>query len=210
MKYILCYGDSNTWGCMPESFERYDFDVRWPGVMQQALGKDYHIYENALNGRTTVFEDRIEEGRNGRTGLESVLLQNAPLDVIILMLGINDCKIRFSQQPWDIAWGMDLLVQVIEKERPGPNGSVPKIILVPPVPIGNSWGNSLHWTVFDSDSRRKSRELAPIYQQIAARHHCLFFDPSKYVFAGADGIHLSQQDHFRFGTAMAAFIRDVV
>lgn len=210
MKYILCYGDSNTWGCIPESFGRYDFDVRWPGVMQQLLGADYHVYENALNGRTTVFEDRIEEGRNGRVGLESVLMQNAPLDAIILMLGVNDCKIRFSQQPWDIAWGMDLLVQTIEKEHPGRGGSIPKIVLVSPVPIGNSWGSSLHGTVFDDDSRRKSKELATIYQQIASRHHCFFLDPSEYVSAGSDGIHLSQQDHFRLGKAMAALMKGII
>lgn len=82
MKYILCYGDSNTWGRIPITKGRYDFPVRWPGVMQAELGDGYHVYENAVNGRTTVFEDPIEEGRNGRTNFE-VSLITEPLVVII-------------------------------------------------------------------------------------------------------------------------------
>ena len=38
MKYILCYGDSNTWGCEPITDRRYDFPDRWPGVLQAELG----------------------------------------------------------------------------------------------------------------------------------------------------------------------------
>lgn len=209
MKYILCYGDSNTWGCVPETFERYDFSVRWPGVMQRALGAEYHVYENALNGRTTVFEDPIEEGRNGRTGFEGVLMQNAPLDAMILMLGVNDCKIRFSKQPWDIAWGLDLLLQIIEKERPGRDGRVPEIIVVPPVPIGGNWGSSLHGTVFDDESRKKSVALSALYRRIAERHHCTFFDPAAYAAAGADGIHLAPDDHLRLGRALAGTVKDL-
>ena len=29
MKTILCYGDSNTYGLMPDSPDRYPRDVRW-------------------------------------------------------------------------------------------------------------------------------------------------------------------------------------
>jgi hypothetical protein len=59
--------------------ERYSWGNRWPGVMQGILGEDFHVYENALNGRTTVFEDPIEEGRCGKTGFSSILEANAPL-----------------------------------------------------------------------------------------------------------------------------------
>ena len=113
MKYVLCYGDSNTWGCTPETMARYEFSQRWPGVMQKELGSDFHVYENALNGRTTVFDDPIEEGRCGKSTLETALLMNAPLDLVILMLGTNDTKPRFNVSAWDIGWGMDLLIQYV-------------------------------------------------------------------------------------------------
>lgn len=32
MKYILCYGDSNTWGASPDQLPRFGFETRWPGA----------------------------------------------------------------------------------------------------------------------------------------------------------------------------------
>ena len=34
MKRILCYGDSNTWGYIPENGKRYDNLTRWTKVLQ--------------------------------------------------------------------------------------------------------------------------------------------------------------------------------
>ena len=42
-KHILCYGDSNTWGCTGNWIEttvptkRYDEQTRWPCVLQADL-----------------------------------------------------------------------------------------------------------------------------------------------------------------------------
>ena len=38
MKTILCYGDSNTYGYIPETGMRYPRDVRYPGRLQMLLG----------------------------------------------------------------------------------------------------------------------------------------------------------------------------
>lgn len=59
MKTVLCYGDSNTWGADPAGPIRFALDVRWPGVMRRALGPDYWVIEEGLNGRTTVWDDQI-------------------------------------------------------------------------------------------------------------------------------------------------------
>ena len=115
MKYVLCYGDSNTWGCKPEDHERYEFYERWPGIVQKDLGDEFRIYENGLNGRTTVFEDPIEEGRCGKEGFLYLLESCSPLDAVVIMLGTNDCKLRFGMPAWDIGWGMDLLLQYVGK-----------------------------------------------------------------------------------------------
>ena len=32
IKTVLCYGDSNTWGYMPETDGRFPWEVRWPGI----------------------------------------------------------------------------------------------------------------------------------------------------------------------------------
>src|SRR6266496_2845536 len=56
MRTVLCYGDSNTWGFDPVRQHRYPREVRWPGRLQAALGADWHVVEEGLNGRTTTLD----------------------------------------------------------------------------------------------------------------------------------------------------------
>jgi hypothetical protein len=65
---ILCYGDSNTWGCHPASGARLGRDQRWPGVLRRLL-PECEIIEEGLRGRTTILDDPFEDGRNGLTYL---------------------------------------------------------------------------------------------------------------------------------------------
>ena len=71
MKSILCYGDSNTYGLMPDSPDRYPRDVRWTGILQKKLGEDYYVIEEGLSGRTTLWDDPVEEHKNGKKYLQS-------------------------------------------------------------------------------------------------------------------------------------------
>lgn len=97
MKQILCFGDSNTWGYDGESGERLPFKVRWTGRLQKAYeGKDVRIIEEGLCGRTTVFEDPFRQGRRGTALLPTLLETHHPVDLVVLMLGTNDCKTIFG------------------------------------------------------------------------------------------------------------------
>ena len=91
-KSVLCFGDSNTWGYIPLKGERLSRAERWPGIMQKSLGESYYVIEEALNGRTTVFDEPFRDGRNARTTLLSVLESHAPLALLIIMLGTNDLR----------------------------------------------------------------------------------------------------------------------
>lgn len=45
MKTVLCYGDSNTYGYVPETGLRYPREVRYPGRLQLLLGEEYCVIE---------------------------------------------------------------------------------------------------------------------------------------------------------------------
>ena len=92
MKNVLCYGDSNTYGYIPETGLRYPKNVRWTGVLQNLLGKNFNVIEEGCNGRTTIFDDPIEGWKNGRDYLKPCLNSHKPIDIIIMMLGSNDLK----------------------------------------------------------------------------------------------------------------------
>ena len=87
MKEILCFGDSNTYGLIPGTKNRYGRDTRWTGLIEQQLyGKGCRIIEEGLCGRTTVFEDELREGRKGAAFLPTLLESHAPVDRVVLML----------------------------------------------------------------------------------------------------------------------------
>ena len=37
MQHILVYGDSLTWGIVPNTRKRFPFDERWPGILENKL-----------------------------------------------------------------------------------------------------------------------------------------------------------------------------
>ena len=83
---VVCFGDSNTHGADPSGAGRLPRDVRWPRVMERALGDGYEIIEEGLNGRCTVWDTPTDKGRNGLTYLYPCLISHAPVDLVIIML----------------------------------------------------------------------------------------------------------------------------
>lgn len=119
MKQILCFGDSNTWGYDGESGERLPFTVRWTGRLQKAYeGKDVRIIEEGLCGRTTVFEDPFRQGRRGTALLPTLLETHHPVDLVVLMLGTNDCKTIFGASAEVIGRGIQCLLDQIQTFAP--------------------------------------------------------------------------------------------
>jgi len=94
-KRIMIFGDSNTWGWNPANdlvnpLIRWDDDTRWAGVMQKELGDDYLVIPEGLNGRTSVWDDPIEEYRCGKDQIIPCLDSHAPIDLCIIFVGTND------------------------------------------------------------------------------------------------------------------------
>ena len=138
------------------------------------------------------------------------MMQRMPVDLVILMLGVNDTKNRFLKEAWDIAWGMDLLVQLVKKSGAGPNGQAPKILIAPPVPMNSDWGQSMHGTIFSERSVQVCSQLPACYEQVAKLAGVEFLDTSKYVSAVLDGIHMSPEGHHTLGMAMAQKVKEIL
>lgn len=133
---VLCFGDSNTWGYSPKSRDRFARKTRWPGVLQAALGDGFSVVEEGLGGRTTVWDDPIEGDKNGRRQLPAPLESHKPLDLVVLMLGTNDLKRRFSAPASDIAAGVERLIGIILASSSGGTGKAPRILVIAPPPLG--------------------------------------------------------------------------
>lgn len=207
MKSVLCFGDSNTWGAAtaPRPDGRYAAGERWPGVLRHELGADWTVIEEGLSGRTTVHADPVE-GRwlDGSVYLPPCLRSHAPLDSIVIMLGTNDLKMRFSVPPGDIAAGIGVLLSTVAQAQAGPGGRCPDMLVVCPPPILADHGERPDLAGMFAGGRDKSLRLAPLYAAVAEEHGAAFLDAGTLIASSSyDGIHLDTGAHRTLGRAVA-------
>jgi lysophospholipase L1-like esterase len=209
MKTILCFGDSNTWGWVPTSPVapgRYAKDERWTGVLRQQLGDGYDIVEEGLNGRTTVWDDPVEEIMSGKAYLTPCLTSHMPIDLVILMLGTNDLKQRFSVPASDIADAAGLLVRMIQKSEVGPDGGPPKVLLLAPPPLGEL----TELEEMFAGGAEKSKLLGEHFQRVADLLGCWFFNTGEVIVSSdIDGVHLEADAHLKLGHRLAEIVREI-
>lgn len=210
MQSVLCYGDSNTFGQTTADTpqQRFGPHVRWPGVMRAQLGESWLVIEEGLSGRTTVHDDPVEGAeKNGRTYLKPCLESHRPIDVIILMLGTNDLKIRFNKPVGEIAMGVSALISDIQGIAPGRDGDVPQIILVSPPPILKDLRG---WESVFQGGYEKSLRLAEEYANVADVRGVHFFDAGSVANSSdMDGFHLDVESHKALGHALAQRVTQV-
>lgn len=197
---ILCYGDSNTWGFIPGSGERYSGDVRWTGALQTLLGDAATVVEEGVNGRTSGWDDATEEGRNGRTTLGECLASHLPLDIVILALGTNDLKVQFQATPEQIR---DSLLVLAERTRQQTGAAV--VLLSPPA-IGRLDSYKAQF----EGAEVKRRRLANLLQSGGSRGDYTFVDSAVFVEPGEDGVHLNAAAHRALGHALSEVIRNLL
>lgn len=192
---VLCYGDSNTYGFDPLSQGRYSFDKRWTTLLGDKLGDDYEVIAEGLNGRTTAYDKPDEEWKNGASSFVACLGTHKPVDYLVIMLGTNDCVARLYLSSEEIAKGVEMLVELTEEKSPELQGYMPQIVVTVPPAISEDFKDSPFAWELNDDSVRKSREIAPLYKEVAERHACLFADASSCTEVSRDCMHLTEKGH---------------
>ena len=159
MKQILCFGDSNTWGLIPKTNKRYEWGVRWTSLLNESLNDKkeggYRVIEEGLCGRTTVFDDPLRDGRNGVKILPTILETHNPVDIVIIMLGTNDCKTVYNASAEFIGQGVKRLIGQVKNYIPDS-----KILVISPIHLGEGVWESDYDPEFSSASVSLSKELS--------------------------------------------------
>ena len=210
-KRILCFGDSNTFGSRP-SGGRFDEHTRWPMRMAELLGNEYTVIEEGFGGRTTVFDDPVEGGyKSGAAYLPPCLMSHNQLDLVILMLGTNDLKMRFSMNARTIAEGNMRLIRLIMQYAMNADGTAPKILLAAPPVVGDWIMETRFADVFGPEAPEKSQKFASEFARYARLMRCEFLDASLHaVPSKTDALHLDQENHLRLASAMADKVREIL
>jgi len=201
---ILVYGDSLTWGIIPDTRRRLPFAARWPGVLEGALcaaGRVVRVVEDCLNGRRTAWDDPFKPGRNGLVGLEQRIESQAPLALVIVMLGTNDFQATHANDAWLSAQGLAAVVRAIRRAPIEPGMPIAPILLIAPPPLETPRGPIA--AKFAGGARRCAG-MAAAYAHVADDEGCAYFDAATVTGASrVDGVHLDVDQHGRLGTALA-------
>lgn len=206
-KNIMCYGDSNTYGESPEGNGRYPRHERWTGILQDRLGGDYHIIEEGLNGRTSVWEDPVEGDKCGLRQLPSILASHTPLDLLIIMLGTNDLKHRFSATATDISLAMERMVKTAQSVDNYTSEKPFRILLVCPAEVRPT---TFLGEVF-GDRSGTTKELPALYEAVAQRCGVHFLNIAQYAQPSElDGLHFDRENHKKVAAAMETKIREIL
>jgi len=194
MRTLVCFGDSNTWGYVPGSNgRRFPREARWPMRLQQALGDEWDVIAEGLNGRTATMDSPVDEGRNGLPYLVPCLQSHMPIDLLLIFLGTNDVGERFALPERDVARSVGRLVKAARSAEAGPEGNTPAILVVCPPPF---------------DGHR----LGPHFAEVCGELGCELLDLdgiASYVALTDDVEHLDEAGHAAVATAVEQCVRQL-
>lgn len=217
LRTILCYGDSNTWGYVPNENHaapkaRYSRAHRWPGLLQKRLGLGYYVIEEGLNSRTTNIDYAVPPDRNGKTYLMPCLYSHSPLDLVIFALGGNDAKTYFNRSPDDITEGLAELVDLVQGSQYGPALLAPPkiLILTPAIPM-----RCIEEAVDEAGVKfligavDKITALKDTYRKLAKQKKCDYLDLSGVKPSEIDGVHFDEAAHQVCSELISKKVKDI-
>lgn len=191
MKKILCFGDSNTYGFIPQSGLRYDKNTRWTGILQSLCGSDFSIIEGGCNNRTAFVDNPAGAEQTGYKILPEYFTKDY-FDIVVLAIGINDLQLFFKPTLKEFEQGIEKLIKITKDLSPNA-----KIILVCPSKLDLAGIKSGVFNFqFDEISVEKSYHLPQIYKKLAEKHACKLVDLNEIAkVSPLDGLHFSAESH---------------
>lgn len=191
MKKVLCFGDSNTYGFIPQNGLRYDKNTRWTGILQSLCRNELEVIEAGCNNRTAFIDNPAGIEQTGYKILPKYLKAEC-FDIIILAIGVNDLQLFFKPTLKEFEQGIEKLVQITKELSPKS-----KIILTCPAKLNlDGINNGIFNYQFDEISVEKSYHLPQIYKKLAEKHACKLVDLNEIAkVSPLDGLHFSAESH---------------
>ncbi len=206
---ILIFGDSNTWGYDPKTGDRQK--GRFVELLQ-AKHPEWMIKDNGQNGRLFYSPSPFFGDIDGSKHIARFLRQEAPYDLVIILLGTNDARRMFHSQlfSWLEAFKhfKSAVVQANEEIAHQNHSPITPILFVPPCRLATQKdvldGISLE-TMGESGRLILQNSEAAMRQALHEENiHVLPTPP--FTGGRVDGIHLDAQGH----QAMARFLEQAI
>ena len=204
MQNVLCFGDSLTWGHDPATGGRHAYEDRWPSVLAHGLA-GVNVIPEGLRGRTTCRDNGAAPcDYNGAHALPMILHSHAPLDVVVIMLGLND--IWQGYRPDQVGAGLRRLVEIVRTHPYRVEAPLPDILLVsqPPLVAGRD-------ATVTGPLIAASRRLAVVTEMVGQETGVPTMDMRKVAEASElDSVHLDAANTRAMGEALIAPVRQLL
>ena len=205
-KRILCFGDSNTWGYIPDSppIPRYNEDIRWTARLQNLLGSDWQVLDFGLCGCEASGKDKLMGfTASAKTLFTPVLFASLPVNIVLIMLGTNDLNCLNDWKPDDTAAGLKSLVDTVRAISPKT-----RVAIASPVILKDKIAQD---PKFDETAPGNSRLQAKEVAELCVHEKIPFFDTNEFVHElSIDGCHFTPQDHKAFAESIAPFVQSLM
>ena len=110
-KNVLCFGDSNTFGYIAGSGERYSKDVRWTALLGELLGNGYKIFEGGCNNRACFVNHQDGEKFIGKEFVKKY--SKYGIDLIVSAIGTNDLQKFYNPSIKELEAGFEEYIDVV-------------------------------------------------------------------------------------------------
>ena len=203
LKKILCFGDSNTYGYIPNNGARYDKNTRWTGVLSLLSHGKFEIIEDGCNNRTAFAANPAGKIFTGYEILPELLTDD--FDAVVLAIGINDTQFLYNLSSIEIASGVEKLINIVKVKSPQA-----KILLVAPSILTEDVLNGNFACLFDRTSIEKSRQLPLLYKIIAEKQNIEFLDLNSVAKTSSlDGLHYAPEQHLKIAQAIFTILSEL-
>lgn len=200
---ILIYGDSNTYGQIPNIngyslsavIKHYNLEEIWWG----RLIKDHRVSVNALPGRAICNDNPWLAGRNATETVWEDLKDQHP-DLTMIQLGTNDCKSRYKLSAKDITMHLENLIKMIAQI------TASKIMVISPARIVE--GNQITDTYYQG-AKHKTESLDVLFHQLCQSQNYTFVSGLDLP-VGEDGEHLTSEGHKILGQKVAIVLQNMM
>lgn len=203
LKKILCFGDSNTYGYIPNNGARYDKNTRWTGVLSLLSHGKFEIIEDGCNNRTAFAANPAGKIFTGYEILPELLTDD--FEAVALAIGINDTQFLYNLSSIEIASGVEKLINIVKVKSPQA-----KILLVAPSILTDDVLNGNFACLFDRTSIEKSRQLPLLYKKIAEKQNVEFLDLNSVAKTSSlDGLHYAPEQHLKIAQAIFTILSEL-
>jgi lysophospholipase L1-like esterase len=184
---ILLYGDSLVFGKVPGENRRYDESERIGGYLR---GRGHVVVEEGLRARTLSGENSFFEDRNGLAQFGHIIGSHLPVDVLVIMLGTNDCNsTSVSYESTESVLGEYLAKVTAWSEFL--NVSKPRVYVCIPPAISEQYMDAGQSSIFGSNPSLKRTKLTEGISHFCVKEGVKTVDLSVIVPEAGDGIHLT-------------------